>query len=231
MPFEWKKPYRIARRNLGAAVLPFVGPRVVAALARTWSYDVVGEGNLAATEADEGRLVALWHGRMLVGTPRHRDSGWSILVSPSDDGALMQVLLDRFGYAVIRGSTSQGGARALRRLLEVLRRGGTIVLTPDGPRGPRHSMNQGLAWMASRTGFPVVPVGFACDRARRLGSWDAFTIPRRGARIAVCYGEPLRIAPDLPGAALERETERLREALLAAERRAFERLGIEPDFA
>ena len=174
--------------------------------------------------------MALWHGRMLVALPFHRDREYAVLVSPSDDGGLMDTLLSRFGYRVVRGSTSQGGARALRQLLEILGSGGTIVVTPDGPRGPRHSMNAGLAWMAKKTGFPVVPCGFICDRAWRLGSWDRFTIPRFGARVAIAYGEPLAVPPAAGGRELERVTAELRERLLLAEKQAFDRLGAAPDW-
>jgi lysophospholipid acyltransferase (LPLAT)-like uncharacterized protein len=229
VPPDFKKPFRIARRNLGAALLPAFGPSGLRALARTWETELLGEEHLRAAERAPGRLLALWHGRMLVGTPQHAHRDYTVLVSPSDDGGLMDLILRRFGYRVVRGSTSQGGARALRELLGRLREGGTIVLTPDGPRGPRQGMNSGLAWMSSRAGYPVVPVGFACDRAWHLSSWDRFTIPRPHARIATAYGPPLRVPPDAGGAALEEATWEIRARLLAAEERARTHLGLEPE--
>lgn len=230
MPPDLKKHLRIARRRLGAAILPRLGPPAVRQLARTWRVEVLGEEHLRGAAQASGHLLALWHGRMLVGIPHHAARGYTVLVSPSDDGGLVKVLLDRFGYEVVRGSTSQGGARALRELLTGLRRGGTVVITPDGPRGPRHGMNAGLAWMSSRTGYPIVPTGFACDRAWRLRSWDAFTIPRPGARVAIVYGPPLEVAPGADSGALEGATEEVRARLLAAEERAHAHLGVERDW-
>ena len=226
----WRRRYRIARRNLGSAILPFVAPSALAALARTWSVQVEGEGHYEEAFRHPGRLFSLWHGRMLVPLPHHRDRNMCVLVSPSDDGSLILPLLARFGQRVIRGSSNQESARALRHMLRELKTGGTVVVTPDGPRGPRHSMNPGLAWLAKVTGFPVLPCGFVCDRAWRLKSWDRFTIPRPRARVALVYGEPLLVERHADEARLASATEEIRARMLAAEERGFELLETEPDW-
>lgn len=153
-----------------------------------------------------------------------------VLVSPSDDGSLVLPLLARFGQRAVRGSTNKESARALRTLLAELRAGGSVVLTPDGPRGPRHSMNAGLAWLARATGFPVLPCGFVCDRAWRLRSWDRFTIPKPRARLALVYGEPLHVPAGGGPAALDEATAEIRSRMLAAEERGFAHLGVERDW-
>ena len=153
-----------------------------------------------------------------------------VLVSPSDDGSLATKMITHFGQRVVRGSTNKASARALRELLGELRRGGTVVLTPDGPRGPRHSVNHGLAWLARTTGFPVLPCGFVCDRAWHLKSWDHFTIPKPGARLALVYGEPLWVQKGGGTEALGAATETLRRRMLEAEEQGFERLGVERDW-
>jgi hypothetical protein len=166
---------------------------------------------------------------MLLGLPTHRDRGYTVLVSPSDDGGLVLPLLFRNGYHVLRGSTHKRPERALREMLAVLEeRGGGLVLTPDGPRGPRHSVNDGLAWISRETGHPIVPCGFVCDRAWRLSSWDRFTIPRPRARVALVYGEPLE--PGGPGSSLRRTSRELKRRLLAAEALGFQRLGKQADW-
>jgi lysophospholipid acyltransferase (LPLAT)-like uncharacterized protein len=153
-----------------------------------------------------------------------------VLVSHSHDGELIARMLARFGYRTIRGSSSKGGARAVREMLGEVQKDSVIVVTPDGPRGPRHAMNPGLAWLARETGFPVVPMGYACDKAWYLKSWDRFTIPKFGARHVLCYGAPVRVAKDAGDDELARATETIREELLAAERRGFAHLGREPDW-
>jgi hypothetical protein len=220
-----------ARKRLGQDLARRLGPPALALLRRTWREEVLGEEHFAAAERDgAGRFMALWHGRMIVALPFHGGRGYSVLVSPSSDGDVSERLLTAFGYGVIRGSTSRGGSRALREMLTDLRAGKMLAITPDGPRGPRHSMNPGLVWMARATGFPVLPCGFVCDRAWHANSWDRFTVPKPRARVAVVYGEPVRVARDASKEDCERATECIRQRMLGAERRGFEHMGLEPDW-
>jgi hypothetical protein len=175
---------------------------------------------------DGGFLLALWHGRMLVPFQHHRGRDMCVLVSPSDDGSLVTGMLARCGHRVVRGSTNQASARALRALRAELERGGAIVITPDGPRGPRHTLNPGLAWLARATERPVLPCGFVCDRAWHLRSWDRFTIPKPGARLALVYGEPLAVGRD---ADLDAATAEIARRMHAAEAAGFAHLGVEAD--
>lgn len=226
-----KRRFRIARRAVGGVLLPRLGPPLLERLAKSWDVATLGVEHLEAARAEGGWLMAMWHGRMLVGLPPHRFRDYCVLVSPSDDGGLVTDLLGRNGYHVIRGSSNQRSESALREMVEHLRsRGGALVITPDGPRGPRHSMNDGLAWMAKVTGLPIVPCGFVCDRAWYLSSWDRFTIPRFGARVRLVYGEALRVPPDADDAAIERATEAVREAMTRAEERGFAELGVPVDW-
>lgn len=222
------------RRQAGKHLAGWFGRPILGKLARTWQLERSGEEHLARA-SDGGRrgyFMALWHGRMIVALPLpgHAHSGYHVLVSQSGDGDISERLLRAFGYAVIRGSSSRGGARSLREMLSVLRAGHPLVITPDGPRGPRHSMNLGLAWMARATGHPIVPCGFAAEPAWRLSSWDRFTIPKRGARVACVYEKPLVVGREGGDAALADATEEVRRRLLRAERRAAARIGAEEDF-
>ena len=218
------------RRRIGHRLVVWFGPVVLRALSRTWKMTVLGEEHLEAARAGgRGHFMALWHGRMIVGLPHHSQQDWHVLVSPSEDGDISESLLEGFHYEVIRGSTSRGGARALREMLVVLERGGVLVITPDGPRGPRHSMNPGLAWMARATGHPIVPIGFGCDRAWHARSWDRFTIPKPWSRVVMTYGEPVRVSRDATPAELERATESIRARMIDAEKRSAAELGVEPD--
>jgi lysophospholipid acyltransferase (LPLAT)-like uncharacterized protein len=226
-----RQAWKALGRATGKHSLRWAGPPLLGGLARTWSVDVEGEEMLQrASGAEGGRFMALWHGRMLVAAWHHGHQGNTVLVSGSEDGDVSEQLLLAFGHDVIRGSTSRGGARALREMLGVLESGGVLAITPDGPRGPRHSTNPGLAWMARATGHGIVPCGFVCDRAWRARSWDRFTIPKPGARLAFTYEEPVFVPRDADEAAQAEATALLRERMLRAEARGFERLGVPPDW-
>ena len=219
-----------ARRRVGVFVLGRFGPPALRLMARTWKHEILGTERLERALSGNGVLVALWHGRMVVPVSFYGDRGWHVLVSASGDGDVSGSVLQRFGYTPVRGSTSARGATAVREMLQVLDRRGVVIITPDGPRGPRHTMSASLAWMARATGRPVIPIGVGVDRAWRLNSWDGFTIPKPGARIAMTWGEPIGVPRDIDEAGLRRKTDEIREALLTVERSSFAHVGVEPDF-
>ncbi len=223
--------WRRFRRRVGAWLLELLAPSLLRLLALTWRVQRRGTPGMQTLASDRPWLVAMWHGRMLVLMPMslHRGRGIGVLVSPSDDGSLATKALRTFGFRAIRGSLSRGGARALREMADTLREGHQLVVTPDGPRGPRHTMNVGVPWLARDSGAPILPVGVACDRAWRMRSWDRFTIPKPFARIVVSYGDPIAVAASASDDELEHLAARLRTQLLAQEHDAFRDLGVADD--
>lgn len=217
-------------RFIGLLFARTIAPWTLRLYSATWRYQTLEPARRAeAVGLGRGVILALWHGRMLVAIPPYRGQDMTILVSGSEDGNLSEALLDGYGYRIIRGSSSRGGARALRAMLGALHAGSTVVVTPDGPRGPRHTMNPGVAWMARATGFAVLPTGFAAQRAWRLSTWDRYVIPKPWSRVVLAYGQPIRVSREGGSEELERATARIQSEILAAERSAFRHLGREPD--
>jgi len=180
--------------------LPSLAPPVVAALVRLVgaTLRVRGEGVEALTPswtAARPLIYCVWHGRILMvpwlNARLRRSHGArtvSVLASRSRDGNLMGEYVRRFGLDVIRGSSSRGGAEALRALTNAVEAGHDVALAPDGPRGPRGQLGSGIVALAALTGAPVVPLGFAASPAWQLSSWDAFQIPFPFARAAFVFG-------------------------------------------
>lgn len=216
--------WRRCRRALGGWILATFGPWLVRLLAASWRVHRGGPG-AATFDGDGPFVVAMWHGGMLALMPLrgHRGRGLTVLVSPSDDGGLATLALRHFGYRIVRGSLGRGGAAALRALRGELAAGGQLVLTPDGPRGPQHSVNSGVAWLARASGAPIVPLSVTADRAWRLRSWDQFLIPRPFARVRVHYGQALHLEPGADDTLLEQLGTQLRASLLAGESEAAAR--------
>lgn len=218
--------FRRWRRTVARRLGTSVGSFFVGLMSKTWRATWEGRENLEAARGEGGgHFIALWHGRMLVPMAHHKGCGWKVLVSQSGDGDTIAPNLLRFGYGVIRGSASRGGARALREMLDALRAGDVLVITPDGPRGPMHAMNPGLVWMARATGYRVVPAGFVADRAWRMKSWDRFTVPKPFARVAFVYGAPIAVARNATTQELEGASREIAAAMHACERRACAILG------
>jgi lysophospholipid acyltransferase (LPLAT)-like uncharacterized protein len=134
-----------------------------------------------------------------------------ILISDHRDGELITQVVKRLGFSVVRGSTTRGGARALREMSLRIDRG-HLCVTPDGPRGPRRSVHQGVAYLSSRTGLPIVGAGMAFKRPWRAQSWDRFAVPRPFTPAACVVPEAVYVPPDA-----DRET--IEAARLEVERR------------
>ncbi len=128
--------------------------------------------------------------------------GW--LVSPSVDGELGAMLVRRLEGAVIRGSSTHTGARALRDYYHALvKENISPVITPDGPRGPRFRFKPGAILLAQMSGRPIVPMAYAASRAW-LVHWDKFVIPKPLARVALAIGPPRHVPRVTDAAGLER---------------------------
>lgn len=225
-----RRKRRRALRRFAATVVPYVASPFLRALSRTWRVQEVDEQHRDAAFEQTACIATLWHGRMLLPMRTHRGRGIRVLVSPSADGSLITRILERIGYGSVRGSSHRNPGAAAREMVAQLATGGIVVITPDGPKGPRHAMSGGAAWVAKATGFPILPLGLACDRAWRADSWDRFTIPKPGARVAIVYGEPLHVDADADAESLARAGEDLAARMLAAEERGFALLGAERDW-
>ena len=148
-------------------------------------------------------IYALWHGRLLMVpwvsarlAPTRGPRTIRVLASRSRDGELIARFAHRFGLETVRGSSSRGGATALRALAAALRAGDDVVVAPDGPRGPRHRVQPGLVALAAMTGAPIVPLAFGARPARTLDTWDAFLVPAPVARCALVFGGLVRVEAD-----------------------------------
>lgn len=179
----------------------------------------------AAASSGTGAILVVWHGRSLIPANVWRNRGFWVLVSLSRDGEMQRHIFERFGFQVVRGSSSRGGLRALLQLARKVREGGCLALTPDGPRGPTHRVQQGTVFLAERAGCPVVPVGVSARPRKLFASWDRYMLPMPFARAAVVIGEPVHVPPDLDDEGRARAAEAIERALNAAEDRAEELMG------
>ena len=196
-----------------SGITPALAAAVVRALGLTLRLTIVGVDALLPAWGERRPMIyALWHGRLLMVpwvsarfTSLRGARTIRVLASRSRDGELIAGFVRRFGLESVRGSSSRGGATAVRALAAALRAGDDVVVVPDGPRGPRQRVQPGLPALAAITGAPVVPVAFAARPARRLRTWDAFQIPWPFARCALVFGDAVRVS-----AADDREEARAR---------------------
>ena len=162
----------------------------------------------AETLEKEGKLIyAIWHNQQLFLLYPYRGQKIAPLISQSSDGEYIARCLPKFGMMAVRGSTTRGGARALIKLLQAMRDGYRPMITPDGPRGPIYKVQNGILFLARKTGAPIIPVGSALSHKFRVRSWDRMRIPLPFGKTALCYGTPVYVKDDndMPRAAAELE--------------------------
>jgi lysophospholipid acyltransferase (LPLAT)-like uncharacterized protein len=173
------------------------------------------------------RIFTIWHQHFPLFIKSHRNSGARILVSGHGDGQLFAGVARRLGLGIVSGSSTRGGAQAVKTLLELSDEGPGFVISPDGPRGPRHKFQLGAVYFASRSGLPLVAVHAEYDRFWQLGTWDGLMIPKPFSRCVVTLHEGFTLPPDLDRDAQKewcRKMEAVHETLARASRENFEEL-------
>ncbi len=187
----------------------FLAAMVIRLLGLTWRIEWRGLENLESARRMSSQVIfSFWHGRLLALSYSHRNMDIQVLASEHPDGDLMGKIIERLGFGHLKGSTSRGGARALRELSSVLKNGLDIGLAVDGPRGPRGMVQQGAVEASRFTGSAIIPLTNTARPRSLFNSWDRFQVPLPFSRVIVAYGEPMVVPGDSGGE--ERESLRLR---------------------
>ncbi|MGE5477034.1 MAG: lysophospholipid acyltransferase family protein [Bacteroidales bacterium] len=196
----------------------------------TGRWETIG-ADIPARYWDQGKpfILAFWHGRLLMmmkiwrgGMPIH------MLISGHRDGKLIARTSAHFGIDSIEGSSSRGGAQALRTIIRTLKGGNCIGITPDGPRGPRMHASAGMVNIARMSGCPIIPACYSSTSRRLLKSWDRFAITFPFSRGVFLWGEPIEVPKELDEAGLEAMRLKVQEIMVAQAAEADRLMGVEP---
>ncbi len=152
--------------------------------------------NIRKAFAKKGNIIlAFWHNRFFVIPFLYRYLFGSkevvTLISRSIDGEYLTRMLRLFKAYIVRGSTTEGGATALKTLVKEIQSGKDLCITPDGPRGPKYQVQPGTIALAKMTKIPILPVSYDCTRKKILKSWDNFIIPIPFGKMVFCFGNPI----------------------------------------
>ena len=139
----------------------------------------------------------------------HKDQPASAIISSHFDGSLIAGTLQMLGIRPLRGSTKKGAKQVLLQAFKSIRKGEEVLITPDGPRGPRHSMSDGAVGIALKSDLPIFIMNFTADNYWQLKSWDRFLIPKPFTKVDF-YLQSV----SLEGMDFEEAKEYLREKML-----------------
>lgn len=166
------------KRALISTLLPPFANILIRALYATCKKEFF----LAPSYPSESYIVAFWHGELLMQPflyKRIRKGGKiSVMISEHFDGEIIAKIISHFGFKSVRGSSSRGGARVLIEAIKKLKEGEDVAITPDGPRGPRHSVAEGIVALAQKTNAKIVVFNCKPSGYWSLKSWDKFVIPK-----------------------------------------------------
>ncbi len=148
-------------------------------------------------------IYVIWHEYLAVPPTVRRGSDAGMLISQHRDANIMTQIVLNFGFKAFQGSSTRGGAKAILEIMRLEQRT-SLVITPDGPRGPRRQLSTGCVYLAGLLGMPIVPLGCGLQRPwRSRRSWDQFALPWPGTRARMVLGPAIAIPPDLDKSQLE----------------------------
>jgi len=200
-------------RLLALIFVPFIG----SVLIRFLYYTNKKVFHAPQTITDESVIFACWHGELLMlpyfykhyrKTPHAK-----VLISNHFDGELISRTIKYFGLGTLAGSTNRNAARVLIQAIKTIKEGYDIGITPDGPKGPRHEVADGIIVMAQKTKAKIVLVEIKPTKFWQLNSWDKFIIPKPFGVLHYYGTEEL----DVSGMELEEARSVIKRGLLAHE--------------
>ena len=168
---------------------------IIKILIKTTKYEVIqSEETLEIKQA----IVIIWH-RKIVPTMLSTDflEKKASLISNSKDGDILEEVLKRFGNLAIRGSSNNNSVGGLKKILSLVKKGYSIGMAVDGPRGPIYEPKAGTIYIAMKTGLPVIPVGGYTNKKWIFKkSWDKFELPKFFSKSTYYVGEPIYFSKD-----------------------------------
>lgn len=131
---------------------------------------------------DEQHVCVCWHGEMFMFAQVykyiHKKHSASAIVSQHFDGGIVANTLSLLNIRPLRGSSSKGAKKVLLQAFKSIKSGEDVLITPDGPRGPRHSISDGAIGIALKSKLPIFVMNFKTDTFWQFSSWDKFIIPK-----------------------------------------------------
>lgn len=200
---------RLLIRAAGLAI--FVLIRIIGA---TMRFQTTGWEHFGRIIKD-GKLpiYSFWHDRIVSSTYFFRNRGIIVLSSHSFDSEYTARCIQRFGFGIVKGSSTRGAVSGLVGMIRMMKRGFSMAFTIDGPKGPRYEAKTGPMLLAKKTSNPLMPFVVECKKYWTIKSWDRLQIPKPFTRANVIIGEPIYVDPRIDDAELEQKRLELQSSL------------------
>jgi lysophospholipid acyltransferase (LPLAT)-like uncharacterized protein len=180
-------------RKLAFILVPLIGSLLIRLIYLTTKRTFHTPANIP----EEPCVIGFWHGDLLMQPFSYynwkKSPKIAVMISDHFDGELLARTMRYFGLETVRGSSRKGAARALIQAIKKVKDGYDLGLTPDGPKGPRFSMSEGIVAIAQKTDSPIILQSSIPSRYWQLSSWDKFLIPKPFSHIDFYCSEPFKV--------------------------------------
>ncbi len=175
-------------------LIGIIGKILINGLFLSTDIKVKGYDNIRHIIESHRLIFATWHSRMLIYPYLYQGINGAALVSQHKDGEIATRIIEKMGIEGFRGSTTKGGVRALVKMIKALKEEDRMsLITTDGPKGPRFTVQPGIISLARKTGYPIIPTIYSAKKIKIFSSWDRFILPFPFTVCRVSYGDPMYI--------------------------------------
>lgn len=199
---------------------------IIYIISKTLKIDIIKNSKV---DNSKSCICGFWHNK-LIGVSLgliHLFNKKVALASPSKDGELISIPLEKLGFSLVRGSTGDNPIRALLTLVKMVKSGYTAGTPLDGPKGPIYEVKPGMLYLAQKSGKPLVPIGISFNRYWIFnGTWDKLIFPKPFARMVCVIGDPIYIPKD---ANLDDYLQLVKTKLFEADTKALEKIDIKKE--
>ena len=170
-------------RQAGQVIIPFLAYILMRI---TW-FTTFKKFHFITSIGEDQHVCVCWHGELFM-TPQayrhiHKKHPASAIISQHFDGELMAGTLNWFNIKPLRGSSRKGAQKVLLQAFRSIKNGEEVLISPDGPKGPRHTVSDGAIGLTLKSKLPMMVINFTAQRFWQFSSWDKFVIPKPFSKI------------------------------------------------
>ena len=186
---------RFSKTHIGQKLIGFLFYSITSLISRSirWEYLVQNEKSNIFNSNKE-YIFCCWHNKLFLGPhllPRNRVI--NALQSSHSDGMVTSLAFKYLGMNVILGSSKKGGMQAFRKMVKCIKLGESVAITPDGPKGPKEKVKEGIIKLAQITETSIIPLVWTTNKFKLMNSWDNFVLPYPFSKGVYSFGKPIYV--------------------------------------
>mgnify|MGYP001461816814 CR=1 FL=1 len=202
---------RFSKTHIGQKLIGFLFYSITSLISRSirWEYLVENEKSNIFNSNKE-YIFCCWHNKLFLGPhllPRNRVI--NALQSSHSDGMVTSLAFKYLGMNVILGSSKKGGMQAFRKMVKCIKSGESVAITPDGPKGPKEKVKEGIIKLAQITETSIIPLVWTTNKFKLINSWDNFVIPYPFSKGVYSFGKPIYVKKQINEYELENARQNL----------------------